>query len=62
MVVVTFEEVSSVGAGPPPPAGLEIVTVNVSPDSSKESSVVCTANVCAPAAAFVNVSVPDFAV
>ena len=48
---------------PPPPDGLEMVTVKVSPvPSSMVSSVVFTVNVCEPAAAFVNVSVPDFAV
>ena len=51
------------GAGPPPPAGLEMLTVNVSPvPSSKVSSVVWTVKVCDPAAACVNVSVPVVAV
>ena len=63
IVVVTVFEVAKLGAGPPPPEGLEMVTVNVSPvPSSITSSVVCTVNVWAPAAVFVNVSVPDFAV
>ena len=63
MVVVTDFEVPKLGAGPPPPDGLEMVTVNVSPvPSSMVSSLVCTVNVWEPAAAFVNVSVPEFAV
>ena len=47
---------------PPPPDGLDMLTVNVSSDSSVVSSLVCTVNVCDPAAAFVKVSVSDFAV
>ena len=63
MVVVTDADVLRLGAGPPPPEGLEIDTVNVSPvPSSTSSSVVCTLNVCDPAALFVNVNVPDLAV
>ena len=63
IVVVTDFEVPRLGAGPPPPAGLEMVTVKVSPvPSSTSSSVVCTLKVCDPAAACVNVSVPDLAV
>ena len=63
MVVVTDFDVPRLGAGPPPPEGLEIVTVNVSPvPSSISSSVVWTVKVWDPAAAFVKVSVPDFAV
>ena len=41
MVVVT-DEVPSLGAGPPPPAGLDTETVKVSSGSSVESAVVCT--------------------
>ena len=63
MVVVTEFDVARLGAGPPPPDGLEIATVKVSPvPSSSVSSVVWTVKVWAPAAVFVNVSVPDFAV
>ena len=40
IVVLTDFEVPRLGAGPPPPDGLDIVTLNVSPDSSKVSSVV----------------------
>ena len=46
IVVVIDFEVPRVGAGPPPPEGLDIVTVNVSPvPSSMVSSVVWTVNV-----------------
>ena len=45
IVVVTTDEVPRLGVAPPPPDGPDIVTVNVSPDSSKVSSVVCTVNV-----------------
>ena len=63
MVVVTDFDVPRLGVGPPPPDGLEMVTVKVSPvPSSRVSSVVWTVKVWDPAAAFVNVSVPDFAV
>ena len=60
MVVVT-DEVPSVGVAPPPD-GLDIVTVNVSSDSSTLSSVVCTVNVLSAWSACVNVSMPDLAV
>ena len=50
MVVLT-DEVPMLAAGPPPPDGLEMVTVKVSPvPSSIASSVVCTVKVCEPAA------------
>ena len=42
IVVVTTDAVPMVGVGPPPPEGLEMVTVNVSPGSSNVSSFVCT--------------------
>ena len=45
VIVVLTDDVPRLGAGPPPPDGLDIATVNVSPDSSKVSSVVCTVNV-----------------
>ena len=62
MVVVTVAVVLRVGAGPPPPDGLEMLTVNVSPvPSSTSSSVVCTVNVWDPAAVLVNVRVPALA-
>ena len=48
---------------PPPPDGLDIDTVNVSPvPSSTVSSLVCTVKVCDPAALSLKVSVPDLAV
>ena len=63
VIVVETEDVSRLGAGPPPPDGLEMVTVKVSPvPSSIVSSVVCTVKVCEPAATLVKVSVPDLAV
>ena len=50
MVVVTDFDVPRLGAGPPPPAGLEMVTVKSSPvPSSMVSSVVWTVKVCDPA-------------
>ena len=62
-IVVLTEDVPKLGVGPPPPEGLEMVTVNVSPvPSSMVSAVVWTVKVCAPAAALVKVSVPDLAV
>ena len=45
VIVVVTEDVPRLGAGPPPPDGLEMVTVNVSSDSSVVSSVVCTVKV-----------------
>ena len=46
IVVVIDFDVPRLGAGPPPPDGLDSVTVNVSPvPSSIVSSVVCTVNV-----------------
>ena len=46
MVVVTDFVVLREGVGPPPPEGLDMLTVRVSPvPSSMESSVVCTVNV-----------------
>ena len=62
IVVVTDFDVPRLGAGPPPPDGLEMVTVNVSSDSLVVSSVVCTVKVCDPAAVRVKVRVPDLAV
>ena len=63
VIVVETEDVPRLGAGPPPPDGLEMVTVKVSPlPSSMLSSVVCTEKVCEPAAVLVKVSVPDSAV
>ena len=63
IVVVIDFEVPRLGAAPPPPEGLDMETVNVSPvPSSMVSSVVWTVNVWSPAAVFVNVSVPDLAV
>ena len=65
MVVVTVWSCwrAGEGAGPPPPEGLEMVTVKVSPvPSSIASSVVCTVKVWEPAAVFVKVSVPELAV
>ena len=65
MVVVTvFEPWPTLGAGPPPPAGLaRIETVYVSPvPSSNVSSVVWTVKVWEPAAACVKVRVPVLAV
>ena len=62
-MVVETDDVPRVGASPPPPDGLEMITLNVSPvPSSMVSSVVSTVNVCDPAAAWVKVSVPDLAV
>ena len=61
MVVVT-DDLPSRGAGPPPPEGLETVTVKVSPGSSTVSSMVLTVKVCGPAAVRMNVSVPVLAV
>ena len=62
-IVVSTDDVSRLGACPPPPDGLEIVIVKVSPvPSSSVSSVVWTVKVCDPAAVRVNVSVPDLAV
>lgn len=48
MVVVT-DVVPRLGAGPPPPKGLDMVTVKVSSDSSTMSCVVCTLMVWGPA-------------
>ena len=63
VMVVLTEDVPKLAEGPPPPVGLEMVTVKVSPvPSSTSSSVVSTVNVCAPAAVLVKVSVPDLAV
>ena len=59
VIVVETEDVPRLGAGPPPPDGLEMVTVNVSSDSSVVSSVVWTVKVCGPAAVGLKVSVPD---
>ena len=56
MVVVT-DAVPRVGAAPPPPEGLEMLTVKVSSGSSEVSSVVCTVKVCEPAAVSVKVKV-----
>ena len=60
VIVVLTDDVPMVGEEPPPPDGLDIVTVNVSPvPSSMASSVVCAVKVWSPAAVSVNVSVPD---
>ena len=63
VMVVLTDDVPNVGVAPPPPEGLEMVTVKVSPvPSSMVSPVVWTVKVWAPAAVLVNVSVPDLAV
>lgn len=60
MVVVTLLVVSRLGVGPPPPEGLDMVTVKVSPvPSSIVSSVVDTVKVLFAWSADVNVSSPE---
>ena len=62
VVVTDLAVLLSVGAGPPPPCGLEIVKVNVSPDSSRVSSTVATVTVLSAVSEAVNVNVPETAV
>ena len=63
VIVVVTEAVPRLGDGPPPPDGLEMVTVKVSPvPSSIVSSVVCTVKVCGPAAVSGEGQRPDLAV
>ena len=59
IVVVTVGDVLRLGAGPPPPLGLLMLTLKVSPvPSSMLSSVVSTVKVLSPASALVNVKGP----
>ena len=59
MVVVTEDGVPREGVGPPPPVGLEMVTVKSSEFSARMSSVVCTVKVLSPASVWVKVRVPE---
>ena len=57
-IVVLTDDVPRVGAGPPPPAGLEMETEKVSPDSVTVSSVVLTVKVLSPGESWVKEMVP----
>ena len=63
VIVVLTVAVPSVGVAPPPPEGLDMLTVKVSPvPSSMTSSAVCTVKVLSAWSAWVKVNVPLLAV
>ena len=59
LISVVTDDVPREGAGPPPPVGLEMVTVKFSVFSARMSSDVCTVKVLSPASVWVKVSVPE---